>query len=235
MEKPRRTVRKSSSSVVPRKSASKKALAKRASERSGMKVVQTVSSKTRAQEARRRQAADAAKVAKTPERKAPTPLASTAAERRQKKKQIFVVVTLILLGIGTSAAVGFVDSGQIDINAVVEARNERLLAGNATENDTLVSEVAIPVQNTTNSGKADGGLRGLGSQVKKPSPPPVVSTSTATSSDLMASSTDSVASSTETIASSTDEVTEETVSEDALPEEEEVIEEESIEEAESVI
>lgn len=137
-------------------------------------------------------------------RKAPTVFASEQQAARRLKRQMIVVAVVLLTGVGSSAAVGFTDKGQIDVQKTIEERNERIRNNTATEKDTIVSRVEVPVQDTTavaKENKADGGLigRGTGGGVPKPkSQLPVANAST----------TENIASSTETVASSTEEVIE---------------------------
>lgn len=134
------------------------------------------------------------------ERKAPTPLAAHRYLSQQKKKQALIIAVSLLVGVGASAAVGLVDQGQIDVKKTIEARNERIRNNQADDRDVLNSQVAIPVQDTSAAGKADGGLVGRGETVTPPEPASaLVSTSTATSTSATASSTEAVASSTEAV------------------------------------
>lgn len=145
------------------------------------------------------------------ERKAPTPLKARKTASRTKRNQFVIVGVIIMLGVGASAVVGYTDRGQIDVNKTIEARNERIRAGGGTPDD--VTTEVIPVQNTNNTGKADGGLRGRGVGSKTITPPVETSTSTATSTDATASSTDAVASSTEAVNEETTEAESEVVEE----------------------
>ena len=129
------------------------------------------------------------------DRKAPTPLAEGQAVQQRRKKQTIVIVLTVVLGIGISALVGYTDNGQIDVQKTIEDRNERIRTNNPNEHDVMTSTLEVPVQNTNNAGKADGGFIGQGAPASTPQP--VVASSTATSSDQTASSTETVASSTE--------------------------------------
>lgn len=124
---------------------------------------------------------------------------------------------MVLLGIGiaASAGVGFLDKGQIDVQQTIEARNERIRNNQADERDMLVSQVEIPVQDTTAQGQVDGGLIGRGTGGKAPEPLAEVATTTATSSELMASSTEQMASSTEPVTEMVTPEIEEGVTEDS--------------------
>lgn len=126
------------------------------------------------------------------DRKAPTSFASAKASRSLHKRRLKVVITVLIVGVGASAAVGLTDVGQIDVQKTIEARNERIRNNQADERDLMVSQVEVPVQNT-NVGKADGGLvgRGVGTvpALPKAVPASTTATSTATSTDATASST----------------------------------------------
>lgn len=112
-------------------------------------------------------------------RKAPTPIASTEAEKRRSNKQLIIALTIIVVGISASAAVGFTDKGQIDVEGTITFRNEQF---RASGNESMV----IPVQNSPQL--PNGGLVGLppGSEESNP-PVPVeqseIATSTATSTE----------------------------------------------------
>ena len=141
-----------------------------------------------------------------PVRKAPTPLSADKVERRRKKKRAATIAVLLAIGIGASAAVGYSDKGQIDVEGTIEARNERIRNHTADERDLVTSVVEVPVQNTSTNSRPDGGLVGRGSSgpaTPRAVPLPPVSTTTATSSDETASSTKNVASSSEAVAEET--------------------------------
>jgi hypothetical protein len=83
-----------------------------------------------------------------------------------------VVVALLAIGVASSAAVGFTDKGQINVEAVITQRNEE---ARAAGNESFV----IPVQNTPQV--PDGGQIGLGDAPAAPaasSTPPTAATST---------------------------------------------------------
>lgn len=150
-------------------------------------------------------AAKAERVDRSPEvRKAPTELSATKRLKRQQQRRRLVVVVVLAVGIGASAAVGLTDTGVIDVQQTIEARNERIRNNQAEERDLVSSKVEVPVQNT-NVNKADGGLIGRGVGTPPPTPPPVVATTTATSSlDGTGTSTEAVATTTDTSAEATE-------------------------------
>jgi hypothetical protein len=82
-------------------------------------------------------------------RKAPTELSGPSAPVRKTRRHILVVVGLLLVGAGASAAVGLSDTGQIDVVAAIEERNKR-----AEERGEPV--ISVSVQNTPQL--PDGGL-----------------------------------------------------------------------------
>ncbi len=60
-----------------------------------------------------------------PERKAPTTLKEHAPSSTPSRTPMIVVGVLILVGIGSSAAVGLTDKGQIDVVTMIEERNRK--------------------------------------------------------------------------------------------------------------
>jgi len=124
----------------------------------------------------------------TSTRKAPTKFAQVQATQRSKRNQYIVVGLLIMVGIGSSAAVGLSDSeaGQINVTQTIQERNERMANLVDVNGPTVV--VPIPSQ------QPDGGLIGL--RPADPTPAPVAATSTATTTSATtdsstATSTDS--------------------------------------------
>lgn len=125
-------------------------------------------------------------------RKAPTSIASQNNKSKTKRNQIMFVAVLLVVGIGGSAAVGFTDKGQINVNQAIEERNERLRNGQLSEKDS--QRIIVPVQNSEANKLPDGGLVGFGVGAEPPAPKPEPATttasSTATSTDETATSTD---------------------------------------------
>lgn len=122
-------------------------------------------------------------------RRAPTPI---AAERRQKTKgrRSLVIALLILTAFcGVGAVIGLSDSGQIDVVAVVNERNERINRGEVREGE---STMTIPVQNT--DARPNGGLVPAD---PASTPAPVVATSTAEVGTSTESTSESAATTTE--------------------------------------
>jgi hypothetical protein len=126
-------------------------------------------------------------------RKAPTSFATNKARKNTKRKHQLIFFGLLVLGMGTSAAVGLSDSGQINVEQTIEERNERIRSDQANENDTINSKVELPVQNTEVNSKPDGGLkgRGIGSAPVKPAPVAEAMPDTSTSTNATSSSTKS--------------------------------------------
>lgn len=127
--------------------------------------------------------------ANTVVRKAPTPIAGVKVAKSRSRKQQFIVMAVLLLGVGASAMVGILDDGQIDVYQTIEDRNERVRNNTASDKDTLNSTIVVPVQDTSSKNSNAGGLVGLGDVAVEPEPEVVVSTTTATSTSAVASST----------------------------------------------
>ncbi len=125
-------------------------------------------------------------------RKAPTELRERSHSKNKRRNQLIITLGIFIVGVGASAAVGFTDRGVIDVNKVVEERNERIRAGGG--NAETGTEI-ISVQNQDKAREADGGLRPADPSTIEPPPAPIASTtatSTATSTDANASSTEMV-------------------------------------------
>lgn len=90
---------------------------------------------------------------KATRRKAPTSISAERATKKNGRRQLIVVAVLLVLGVGSSAAVGFTDKGGIDINQLIAERNRKIESGE-------LHESIIPVQNTNQA--PDGGLIPLG-------------------------------------------------------------------------
>jgi len=116
-------------------------------------------------------------------RKAPTKFAQARATQRTKRNQYIVIGLLIIVGIGSSAAVGFSDSeaGQINVAQTIKERNERMANLVDVNGPTVV--VPIPSQ------APDGGLTGLRPADPTPAPVAASATSTATTTSATATST----------------------------------------------
>lgn len=127
-------------------------------------------------------------------RKAPTPIAAQKAKTRRGRKNITVVAILLLLGVGSSAAVGFTDKGQIDVAQTIAQRNEEARAAGQPE-------IIIPVQTTE---LPNGGLTGVGddpsAQPPASTPDPTASSTEATASTTEEAASQEVASTTESAA-----------------------------------
>ncbi len=97
-------------------------------------------------------------------RKAPTVFASEQKASQKRKRRLITVAIMLFVGVGASAAVGLTDRGQINVQQTIEERNERIRSNTATVQDTVASNVELPVQNTPveGGGRADGGLIGRG-------------------------------------------------------------------------
>jgi hypothetical protein len=112
-------------------------------------------------------------------RKAPTKFSAEEASKRSKRNQMIVIGVLLLLGVGSSAVVGFTDEGQINVTQTIKDRNERM--ANLVDVDDSVVIAPTP------SRLPDGGLTGLRPsvpQVKPVVPPPQASSTATTTANL---------------------------------------------------
>lgn len=143
LEKPKRAPRKRVAKVIS-DDAPKKAPVKRVAKRVAVK-----------KKVAKEEVSEPERVSKetSSKRKAPTPIADSVAGKKKSRKQLIVIATMIVIGVGASAIVGFTDKGQIDVEGTIAWRNEQAKsAGRETE--------VIPVQNTPQL--PDGGLIGMG-------------------------------------------------------------------------
>lgn len=173
---------KKSASPKPRaRTAAKKKTVTRVSTKASPARAKAPASESRAKTRRRtirRAAPEVADVQETasPEeavvadraRKAPTKFAATAKQKKARQLQIVVVAGLMAIGVGASAAVGFTDSGQINVAQTIQERNERM--ANMIDVGGPVTVVPAP-QNIGNPELPDGGLIGLQPAGPKPSIP----------------------------------------------------------------
>jgi len=126
-------------------------------------------------------------------RKAPTSFQSSKSARNRIRNRNIILASVMISGIASSAAVGFTDEGQIDVNQAIESRNERVRSNVAnnieTDEDTTY---VVPVQNSNNL--PNSGLIGLGMDNRPPPTPPPepVSTTTATTSAAVSTSTEEI-------------------------------------------
>lgn len=86
-------------------------------------------------------------------RRAPTPIASDKVSKKKSRRQLIVIVGMIVIGVGASAAVGMTDKGTIDVQGVIAWRNEQ--ARSTGNEGAIVSEQNSPQL-------PDGGLIGMG-------------------------------------------------------------------------
>lgn len=125
----------------------------------------------------------------TNERRAPTPLRAERSATAKSRRSLIAAMVFFVVLTGIGIGIGMSDSGQIDVVAVVNERNERVNRGEVREGESTIS---VPVQNSDI--RPNGGL-----VPADPStiPPPVLEAATTT--DATATSTDSgVATSTAT-------------------------------------
>jgi hypothetical protein len=129
---------------------------------------------------------------RTATRRAPTPIADEYERAKKARKQAAIVATMLIVGVGASAIVGYTDKGQIDVSGTIAWRNEQ---ARSVGNEGAI----IPVQNT--SQLPDGGLiTAPDGQELVPSPPTqsdsTAPTASSTPTEVSASSTEVVASTT---------------------------------------
>ncbi len=116
----------------------------------------------------------------TSDRRAPTPLRAERSAQAKSRRSLIIVALFFVVCTGIGIGIGMSDSGQIDVVAVVNERNERVNRGEVREGESAIS---VPVQNSDI--RPNGGL-----VPADPSaiPPPVVDTATTT--DVVSTSTD---------------------------------------------
>ncbi len=110
--------------------------------------------------------------------------------RRGGRLQIAVVLGVLVIGIGASAAIGLSDTGKIDVAARIQAQSQLVANQNGGEGGTTQT---IPVQNTPVN-VPNGGLIPAGAATPAPPPPPEPATTTAsTTNETVGTSTETVA------------------------------------------
>jgi hypothetical protein len=130
-----------------------------------------------------------------PTRKAPTPLAAKKQNAKRSTKVLWGALIFAAILTTTGIMIGLSDSGQIDVVAVVNERNEKINRGEVRDEAGNPVTINVPVQNASN--EPNGGLVPADPQ-DIPTPPPAVATTT----EEIATTTDAVT------ASSTEDVTE---------------------------
>jgi hypothetical protein len=121
-------------------------------------------------------------------RKAPTAFASQVAKKKTTQTQVAIIVALLVVGVGASAAVGFTDStaGQIDVAQTIQERNERMSNMVDVDGPTIIA----PRQNANNV--PDGGFLGVRMTDPSATKPPAESTGTSTATSSASTTTDGV-------------------------------------------
>jgi len=121
-------------------------------------------------------------------RKAPTSFTSESAKSRAVRTQMLVMTTLLIVGVGASAAVGFNDAtaGPINVEQTIKAQNARMANMVDVDGPTVVA----PTPNRATV--PDGGLIASTDQSKRAPVAALVpsASSTATSTDASATSTE---------------------------------------------
>jgi hypothetical protein len=104
-----------------------------------------------------------------PVRRAPTTITEAKRDKKPSRKHVIIIGVLLIIGIGSSAAVGLTDKGQIDVTTIIDERNRKA----AERGEQLVSaeEELLP----------DGGLIPADpAQVQNTPPPPTASSTAST-------------------------------------------------------
>jgi len=150
-----------------------------------------------------------------PTRKSPTPLSDEATFARQLKRQRIILASIIFVGVTASAGVGFTDEGAVDIEARIEARNERIRNNTPTEQDLMggVEPITTATANSARPVEADGGMTGRGTGGRTQQRPVSTEVKTATTTvDVVSDQATSTASTTEEVAPIVTDVADEAVS-----------------------
>ncbi len=124
-----------------------------------------------------------------PARKAPTQVAARRRNHSRNSKSFFAVLGICLLITGMGIGIGFMDTGVIDVVAVVSERNEKINKGEVRDESGNAVTQTIQVQTDT---RPNGGLP-MGDPIETPpTPPPPVATTTASTTAASASSTETM-------------------------------------------
>ena len=135
-----------------------------------------------------------------PTRKSPTPLSDEATFARQLKRQRIILASIVFVGVAASAGVGFTDEGTVDIEARIEARNERIRNNTPTEQDLIggVEPITTATANSARPVEADGGMTGRGTGGRTQQRPVSTEVKTATTTvDVISDQATTTASTTE--------------------------------------
>lgn len=119
-----------------------------------------------------------------PKRKAPTTIAADQSMQRAVRIRAIVVAVLIVVGVGSSAIVGYTDQGTIDVNQVINERNDVIRSSGS-------EEALIPQQNV--NPLPDGGLMSSGEPAPSSNPAPDTPSPAAVSSTDNSTATTSAA------------------------------------------
>ena len=122
------------------------------------------------------------KTAPTAVRKAPARIQTSTPKSRRSPKLIIAGAAFFLVLLGISAAIGFSDKGQLNVEGLISARKQ-----NATPAEKVALE-AVPTDQAKNN-IPNGGLVGMGQPAPVVPPPIQVSTTTATTSAKTSSTT----------------------------------------------
>ena len=120
-------------------------------------------------------------------RKAPTPIAALRTKKNRSVRSFFVMIIFCVLMAGAGVAIGLLDTGPINVVAVVNERNEKINRGEVRDEKTGEPLTqTIPVQGS--DARPNGGLQ-IADPIELPSvpvPTTDVSSTTATSTETTA-------------------------------------------------
>jgi hypothetical protein len=122
------------------------------------------------------------KTVTTTARKAPARVQAVVQTSRRSPKLLFAGLGFFIVVVGISAAIGYSDKGQLNVEGLISARKQ-----SATPEEKVVLE-AVPTEQAKNN-IPNGGLVGMGQPEPVIVPPVETSTTTATSTEGTASST----------------------------------------------
>ncbi len=121
-------------------------------------------------------------------RKAPTPVAAQNRTREQKRVRLLIVVGLSIVLTGAGIAIGFSDTGVIDVVASVNEQNEKINRGEVKDASGATVTGLVPVQNIGNV--PNGGFKIDDSNASQNEQPPAPEQNSATSTEPVSSSTE---------------------------------------------
>lgn len=97
-------------------------------------------------------------VVETPARKAPTPIAATAARSRRSRIILGIATFLCVACVGAGVYVGVSESGTIDVNTIIQTGNEQISRGEFVDSRTGQT-VTRTISAQSDSRRTNSGLR----------------------------------------------------------------------------